>query len=428
MIRITSFVLSSLSGFTLDTDTHQRAVLVFPETGDILFHEGQYGILDGVGIQGKSVIDFWLDRENAELVIGLSFKRGSKAERHVIGRVEDEDSAQAWVTRVNALYQNNAPIAKESNSEADYLREHPAVHDIKSEKVHRVLPGDYLRSIEGYPAPVFKPRWQEYYVERTIYHLCQVPGMGISPEDIRGVRPDEWLTPIEHRYLYLAERIDYAANDFANRITQPLELMFKKGPREDKIGIVPLARAVDFAVVFIEGSPAAEALLLKHGARPYETYDKWLECLTTATGLGGREILVCTPSDTSVEYMMNDSILQSKGGLFGRKASIPSISSLGDWLFKFQGIIACDVGIAYQVRHYIRRETGSAFGIGISLIPYEIPVIVGEAYRADDQLMGRLCANAMKDCFETDREDILSSLEETKKRVSTLGMEWLAAA
>ncbi len=424
MITITSFTLSRSSGFALGSDTHPRAVLVFPGTGDILFHEGTHGTLDGVAIRGISVSDFWLDRENAELLIGLNFKRGSKVEHHVIGRVEDEDSAQAWVNRVNALYENKA----HSVPDADYLRKSPIVHDIKATKVHRVLPGDYLLSIEGYPAPVFKPRWQEYYVERTIFHLCQIPEIGISPEDISGVRSNEWLTPMEHRYPYLSERINYTANDFANRVTQPLELMFKRGPREGKIGIVPLAKAVDFAVVFIEGSPAAKALSLSNGAKPYNTYDNWLECLRTAKGLGGREILICTFSDTSVDYVINDSILQSKNDLVGRKTTTSSTSSLGDWLLKFQGIIACDVGIAYQIQHYVRRETGSGFGIGFSLIPYDIPVMVGEAYCVDDSLMGQLCAKAMQDCFETNCDDVLASLEETKRKVSALGMEWLAAA
>lgn len=423
MRLIISFSLSQQFGYTLDIDDTPEAVIVYPNSGAVLLHEGPDGIYDGVAIEGKAVLGFWIDRIEGQLALGIKFKRGTRIESHVFGRVGDQESAEVWIQRVNRVYEHLYSLKKNiAESRSGQFRNNPVIHDILATKEHHVLPGDYLRSKDGFPCPIYKPEWQKYYVERSLYHLQDQTGK--STHDVKQI----WMTPPEHSYPYLSDIIKYTERDFADRISQPLEFMFMRGSRSEKIGIIPLAKAEFFASVFLSETPVQKAMNLIDGEQSHKKFGDWLEEFYNASGFGGSMFLLSTLKDTAVDYMMNAVILHGGKKLKGRKTCNPSISTLAEWLTKFQGIIACDVGIAYQIQHQVRNVASEGFRVGFSLVPYDEAVLVGEAYRVDDLQWGSICNLAIQDCFESQDEKVLKSIADTRKRVEGLSMKWCASA
>jgi hypothetical protein len=132
MKKIKNFIFTSKRGFFLDLEDARLAITVTPNDGDILFHEGP-GLdrFDGVSVSGKAVQRFELARFNGMLAVNLLFSRGRQTEKYLIGITEDEDSALAWIERVNKIYEKNKEIIKirsEGFRRGDF-RQYPASSD-----------------------------------------------------------------------------------------------------------------------------------------------------------------------------------------------------------------------------------------------------------------------------------------------------------
>jgi len=99
---ITSYRLSSQNGHSLDLCDAFFAVIVSPDSGDVLFHEGKDG-LNGASMSGSMINGFAIN-EDAHLF--LTFSCGTGDETHTIGRVahEDLDVAKSWIKNVNRIY------------------------------------------------------------------------------------------------------------------------------------------------------------------------------------------------------------------------------------------------------------------------------------------------------------------------------------
>lgn len=417
MKTIKAYNLSMKTGHVLDVGDVVAAVLVYPSTGDVLLHTGE---LDGLAVAGSAIQQFWIKRTHGCLVLGFRFFRGRKAESVSLGMIDADDApfAEDWIKHVNAVHRARcATMEARAADRTGALRVYPAVHDIIAERRNLILPGDYLRSPDCHPLQEYRPRWQELYPARCMARLQE--HTGVSTKNIKPI----WLTRNPHNYSYLADRIKYSGGPrFDARVTQPLEFMFDKSPRGDKIGVIPLCDCTHFAVAFLEGAMSAQALRLVDGECCYPSIEQLLRVFDEA-GKVGPYPQIATQSNTSVDYLLNDLTMIGRASFADYKAEMPSIVSLGDWLLRMQGVVICDIGIAHQLRLYLKVAR-----VGISLVPYDHPVPVGMAYRVDDPLWGTVCNEALQDTLTSVDPATCESIEDTKKRAKELCLVWREVA
>ncbi len=437
MKTISALTFTDGMGFFIDLEDAELAVTVTPNDGDIIFHEGE-GLdrFDGVSLSGDAVEEIQVNRVKEGVEIIVRFKRGQQSEKHQLGLTRDEDSAVAWVKRVNKIYENKRcrPVKFQGQPtlHRTFVERIDEIEATKSEVFHTIdeilatgkniiLPGEYLYSADDGVPPSELPKWQDYYVKRSIERLKEYSSFTGDIEIIRG-------NPPYHDYLWLAERIKYGRNEYNNRITQPLELMFDREPRREKIGVIPLGKVTNFALVYYRGQPPEALFQIQSGDLVAKSFQEWLKMLTEVAQKKER-IIVCAPEDQSVYYSLKDAVFRGEIE-DNQMEAFKRTSHLAQWLHNNvqKGIIACDIGVAHQIIHYLRRENfPGCEKTDFCHVPYEHPVTVGLCYRVDDPKWGELCALSLADCLTTQKSEIQESLAEAKIQAGKLGIEWLAA-
>lgn len=419
MKNIVEFILTNGKGFFVSLEDKELSVTVTPNDGDVHFHEGSgEDCLNEYFVSGQNVQEFEVDRVNGLIGVLIRFRKGWVVKQHLLGFTKDIENANVWVGRVNKIYENKRRRleARQEGFRSNNFRDYPVVHDILVDG-HIVLRGDYPNSRMGYPVPIYKPHWQDYYVERSLLHLRE-------ETLFIGEIKTSWPNPPDHRYPHLADRVRYRPDEYSRRITQPLELIFDRGPRHDKIAVIPLAKATYFALVYVPGNAPESHCALKSEEFAGRRLEDFLANMSQPLS-SGRRVVICTHSDTSVDYLLED--LEIAGRVEkGQKAAMPTIESLAFWMWKFyqDGIIACDVGIAYQLLHHW-KSAGYPFELKFSFMYYDASVAVGEAYRRDDEKWGAICHRALMDCLQSQDSQIQESLNETKELIKPLGIQWI---
>jgi hypothetical protein len=104
--RISEFVMSTDLGFALSLEDAELATMVNPEDGTVVFFEGEgEGRATGVCLPGELVVALEVvPRPNPGAKVNVIYKTERDAdsqERYSLGITPDEDSARAWVNRVN---------------------------------------------------------------------------------------------------------------------------------------------------------------------------------------------------------------------------------------------------------------------------------------------------------------------------------------
>ena len=180
--------------------------------------------------------------------------------------------------------------------------------------------------------------------------------------------------------------------------------------------------ATVLAVLYLPSPAPPEALGLRPDELAATDCMGWFRAIAAISEDTPR-LRVCSMSDTSADYLLQDAIRQGALPL-DRKMSMPSIDSLAYWISRNEplGLVVCDVGIAHQVQAHMAQEH-SAIAPEIALLPYDRPVPVGLAHRSDDTYWGSICAAALLDCIGSSDERVQASLAETRDLADRLGIE-----
>lgn len=426
MKRIAQLVSETQEGwFEINLNDAPCATTVTP-SGDVLLNEGTGGDrLNHWAISSENVVRFDLGRDGDDYEILVKFRRGSKVETLGLGLTPLRHVALAWVWSVNRIYKRRDATSKARIEEFRLGRfaTLPAVYDILKWREDIYSPGDYLFSAEENPVPHELPRWQSFYMQRSIARLKEFARFN---EDIRIV-PRE---VVPHDYSWLSNYVRYTKHFIDDRITQPLELIFDRERRHRDVGIIRLdAHVTNFALVYFKQRFAAEALKLKPQESVAPTFFAWLEAVRAGSSAGKR-IVVCTPTNQSVYYSVMAAA--AKGLIPARQYDDrQTIGSLAEWLDKYDdaGVIACDIGVAWQIIFYMRRERiRGAEHVDFALVPYEKIVPVGLAYRVDDPKWGELCSAGLYDTLTSRDDHVLESWADTRIRARKVGIEIALAA
>jgi hypothetical protein len=421
---ITEFILTNDNGFFLSLEDKQLSVTVSPNDGDVHFHEGNGpDRLNEYVISGRNVKEFEVTRVRGLIGVNVWFNCGDKTENYFIGFVTDEENAKHWVDRVNTIYRDKRTrmMVRREGFRTGAFMHNPVVHDILAEKQNIILWGDYARSLEGYPPPIYRPEWQKFYVHRSGLYLKQETRF---PDEIK----DIWQDPPKHRYRQLAERIKYqprTASDYdVQRVTQPLEFIFDRRQRHDKIAVLPLGKATYFAIIYVPDQLPQSHLELKQDELAAGTFQEFTQRLSLSPS-SGRKIRVCTLADTAADYLVDDMIFNRVIDRDQREA-MTSIYSMVIWLYDLyqDAMVVCDVGVARQFMH-CWRDRHAPFDVQISYVYYDVEVPVGMAYRRDDDMWGLICQRALVDCLQSKESRIQESLAEAKHLLESLGIQWV---
>lgn len=142
----------------------------------------------------------------------------------------------------------------------------------------------------------------------------------------------------EHQYRAIERRI------FQQRLALPFEMIFETSERQKTINVVSLGNAMYLSLVYFPGSAVQSALEL----RADEVYDghggDWIDRIEAA------EIRVCAPTDQAVDDLLTDAISGQRLS-YKLKSEEQGIVKLLRWISdaRRDGVVACDVGIAYQL-------------------------------------------------------------------------------
>src|SRR5262249_33426269 len=117
--------------------------------------------------------------------------------------------------------------------------------------------------------------------------------------------------PPSHDYLWIADKVKYPSAESTVRSTQPLELMFDRKHRREKIGIVPHSEVDLFAVVFFKGQDVQNALSIKPGEKAAPSFEAWLQNVSNAR-IEREKVLICTPQEHSVQYSLKDAVFENR--------------------------------------------------------------------------------------------------------------------
>ncbi len=423
-MEISSFLMSSDRGFFIDLKDKLAAVSITP-SGDVIFAQGDGpNRLNNLALANDSVIGIELIRGEGRASIIIRYGKGTVPKTLNLGFTDDTESAAHWVERVNKIYEQNRKSikAKCEGFRVGKFFTQPVVHDVISEKKNQVLAGDYLFSGGELPPYDHLQPWEEYYINRTITNLKEYTGFADEIETV-------CLHRTPHNYKWFNERVKYNANYYSFRITQPLELIFDREQRHDSIGVIPFGITNYFAMLYI-GKQKPAAHFSVHPREPVtDSFGEWIKLLSQAMP-GGSSILLCTPTNQSVEYSIMNMQLQGLIDI-NQLESQPYVGNLATWLYSNfnRGIIACDIGVAYQIISYMNKNRmPGAQDVDFSLVPYEQAIPIGLCYRVDDPEWGSICHRSLLETLHTKNEKVVESLEEAKARAKRIGIELLAAA
>ncbi len=421
--EITDFVLGEF-GYFIDLKDAPLAISVTPNDGDIILHEGAgKGRLHGYMIEGESVDDIYIDIYKQNTCLFIQYKRGNFKEEHIVGivNINIEKNAALWVQAVKDVYKKKKDqLEKRAEGfRSGKWRNNPVVHDILSAKLNRVLPGDYLNSSKSYPIHAYKELWQDKYVTLSLEYLKEETGF---KDDIE----IQWYTPPQHHYPYLVDKICYTRAGYDSRVTQPLEIMFNKGPREDKLGIFPLGIVSNFAIVYVNNYWPSNKMSLQPKSLMAENFTEFCRIITK-TKYRNMNCFFCTQADTAVHYLLNDAIMKNLINS-AQLMTASAIHTLGDWLIYHHanGVLVCDIGIAHQVINYLTKT--HPISVDYAFVPYDKPITVGEAFRKDDPLWGNICARALEDTLNSQDVDVKKSIAKTIRTAADIGIQWFKAA
>jgi hypothetical protein len=369
--------------------------------------------------------------EGAE--ISVWFTTIDEADCHVVGTSEDGDAARAWVQRVNEIYAKRGKVVSKTSVSAVELGDVGIVmRDIVSTRQNIVLPGDYIYSADPHPPHVksarfsysggaFRktglPAWQDYYVKCCMDQIIEKTGCKGPYKISIGNAPP-------HEYPWISDRVKYPSKESKSRITLPLEMMFDRDQRHDMIGVNKFAVVRHFALVYIRHQPVQGALALKSQELVATSFDGWISHFGKTT-VRREKLKICTPTGQSVHYSLKDAVFQNRIEILQHHTK-GSPDELRRWLAEHYrlGIIACDIGVAHQIIHDLRRNDDPiVHTVDYALVPYDEPVGVGFCYRVDDSQWASVCGRALTECSKSDRGDIVESLSEFKEKAAKIGME-----
>jgi hypothetical protein len=206
---------------------------------------------------------------------------------------------------------------------------------------------------------------------------------------------------------------------------QPLELIFDRESRHEKIGVVPHSEVDFFAVVFLKGQDVQKALSLKSEESVTSTFKAWLRAVSEKR-IRKDKVLICTPQEQSVQYSLKDAVFENR--LDDEQIqSRGTIVEQARWLEEHHrvGLIACDIGVALQIIHHMAQNNmPGADKVELAYVPYERTVLAGFCYRADDTEWASICATSLRQCVETKNAEVAESLAEYGKLGEKIGVRF----
>jgi hypothetical protein len=395
--------------------------------GDVVFGEGPQDELSmPCVLPNKNIQELELrrwDNDEYEIVV----KYGREYLRTIsLGVFPDYSDAEKWVSSVNKAYQRrdgeNLAI-RENGFRLGKFCTQPAIYDIIQHKENIVQPDTYLYSSSNSPIPKKGLAWERTYIDNSIKRLRDYAKF---TDEIAIIRRD----PVPHDYTWLSNLVRYRREDFNHRITQPLELIFDRRPRNESVGVIPIGRVNTFALVYVKGRLAESALSLRPQELVSRTFVEWLCAVKDTGSIRNGSIAVCTPTSQSVYYSVKNAVAQCLLPS-NQTDDRPTTGSLAEWLTKHydSGVIACDIGVAYQIIFYLRQERELiADQMDMAFVPYEESVKVGLSYRVDDPKWGELCSLALDDTLRSGNDEVQQSLVEAGEWGKRIGIELDLAA
>ncbi len=411
--------MDSKHGYLIDLEDAKAATRI-NQSGDVFLQEGQgENRLNHWAIASEHIICCDLTRIGDDYHILVRFRRGAKNENLQLGSTQNRADAWAWVSRVNEIYEKrkNDDIERIDGFRTGPFCTQPVIHDILNFKKDIILPGDYIYSSSDGVAPRSVPAWQKYYVSQSIRRLKDYA-------KFRGEIQTEQRQLVPHDYGWLSDRVRYSAETLDDRITQPLELIFDRKSRHDKVGVAPLGKAMHFGLIYLNDQTPQFSLALKAQELAFSSFGQLLSAVSETT-LSGKRVVICTPTSHSVYDTVKNAVAKSLIPVEQTDDRM-SIGSLAEWLWKHYevGVIACDIGVAYQIIHYLRRERSPISNqVDFALVPYEQEIRIGLCYRVDDPKWGELCSLALYDTITSKDSQVQKSLWETADLARKIGIE-----
>ena len=420
--NIRSVVLDDGNSYAIvDLEDAPRSIEVSLSDGVVTFREGLTpGRIHGWVLTPDAVEYFFVDRVDGRYAIRLSHKRCGVQTTHFVGFVQDQLTAEKWVERVNAVYSERISRKLErSRGRSTEYREYPVVNDILEKKVNIVLPGSYQYSWQRQLPNKKLSIWEDAYVNRCMDLLAR--DTGISRQslsvDVRGFMP--------HDYEWLSDRVFYDSHNFENRITQPLELIFDRQQRHDKIGVNSFCFVRSFALVYFKKSKVKTILGGTPASDISPTFGMFLDMFKQ--WINEQNLLLCAPASQSVYYTFYDAHCAGHFDLYQHFSRRHDIDSLAVWLWQNAacGAVACDLGEVHPLSISIAKLQGcSPHGLlEYVKVPYERPVPIGFCYRKDDEMWAKIERESLIDTIEHPQGKIRKDFDAFRRRVTQIGIE-----
>lgn len=415
----------STGALFIDLRDAKRSVVVDVEDGSVTLQEGsEADRINHVCIPGPKVIAFQVDTDKGTPVVRCLFHAKDGIQSYILGVTTDDASAHAWVNRVNTIYADRKTLADRiAEFRQGKWRAYPVVHDIFHDHRATVLPGDYIYSgcepTQQPPSTYVEP-WEEFYISRTETYLREFTGLRAKITRSIGNR-------VPHHYTWLSTRVKYDQSQYERRITHPLELVFDRVERHDKLAIIPKGLATTFAVLFSRDNDVAGRMHPREVAAPFLT---WIGRVA-ATADSDDRLLICTPLDHSVDFSIRDAMYR---GYINptQKFSAGDTMALAEWLVSNlrRGVVACDIGEAIQIRRQMGARHGPSLADALvqKTVQYESPIGVGLCCRADDTKWQEICTAALRDVYDVRSADIRDSLEKDRRLAQQIGIDTYVAA
>lgn len=420
--NVRSVVLDDGNSYAIiDLEDAPRSIEVSLSDGVITFREGPSpGRIHGWVLTPDAVEQFLVDRIDGRIAIRLFHKRCGVSTSHFVGFVQNQLTAEKWVERVNAVYseRNNRKFERSRGRSTEY-REYPVVNDILEKKVSIVLPGSYQYSWKK-RLPMNKLSvWENAYVNRCLDLLARDTGVSRQSltVDVRGFMP--------HDYEWLSDRVFYDSKNFDNRITQPLELIFDKQQRHDKIGVNSFCFVQSFALVYFKKSKIKAVLGGEPASDITPTFEMFLEMFKNR--IKEQNLILCAPASQSVYYTFYDAHCSGHFDLYQNFSRRHDIDSLAVWLWQNAtcGAVVCDLGEVRPLSISISKLHGISPPnlLDYVKVPYERPVPVGFCYRKDDEMWARIERESLLDIIEHPQGKIRKDFEIFRNRVAEIGIK-----
>jgi hypothetical protein len=396
--------------------------------GDIVFGEGPpEDVSMPCVLPNKSISRLDLQRwDEKEFQIVVQYGRGSINHTLPLGMFSDYYDAEKWVSSVNVIYERRDEANRavtENGFRLGKFCTQPAIYDIIQEQENIIQPDTYLYSSTNSPIPQSGFAWERSYVENSIQRLRDYTRF---KGEIKIIKRD----PVPHDYTWFSNFVRYRREDFEHRITQPLELIFDRRPRNESVGVIPIGRVERFALLYVKRRTVEAALNLRPQELVSATFAGWLSAIKETATNRNSAVVVCTPTSQSVYYSVKNAVARCLIPS-NQTDDRPTTGSLAEWLIKHYdtGVIACDIGVAYQIIFYLKQERELiANQLEMAFVPYENSIKVGLSYRVDDPKWGELNSLALHDTLNSTSDEVQQSLAETARRGRQIGMELDLAA